>query len=216
MTALQKPMEEREQEWGGHCSKVGRPDNGTATQHRSGDGNGSTPACHVDQGGHSVLPTRCRCSRSWTSRPRSSPLMEWEYDCISRKAISEALIEVPGGSVALPTVRHGQPSRSLWEDQFVVVHNVHQGEGGEQGDAVGKTQVWNGAGFRPQTCDMLEEISASVRPRGQVWKRSGVPTTSECGVRILGTLVGHEDCVQAHQTRTVVQHDCLEHAPMTF
>ena len=52
--------------------------------------------------------------------------------------MSEALIEVPGGSAALPFVRlfHGQPSRHLWEDQFGVVHNVEQGESGEQWDAL--------------------------------------------------------------------------------
>ena len=60
------------------------------------------------------------------------------YGSISRKAMLEALIEVPGGSVALPFVRffYGQPSRYLWEDQFGVVHNIDQGEGGEQGDGL--------------------------------------------------------------------------------
>ena len=60
------------------------------------------------------------------------------YDSISRKAMLEALFEVPGGSADLPFVRlfYGQPSRYLWGDQFGVVHNVDQGEGGEQGDAM--------------------------------------------------------------------------------
>ena len=60
------------------------------------------------------------------------------YDSISRKAMLEALIELPGGSAALPFVRVflGQPSRYLWEDESGMVHTICQGEGGEQGDAL--------------------------------------------------------------------------------
>ena len=60
------------------------------------------------------------------------------YDSISRKAMLEALMEMPGGSQALPRVRlfYGQPSRYLWEDESGNVHRIHQGEGGEQGDAL--------------------------------------------------------------------------------
>ena len=60
------------------------------------------------------------------------------YDSISRKAMLEALMEMVGGSQALPHVRlfYGQPSRYLWEDESGNVHHIHQGEGGEQGDAL--------------------------------------------------------------------------------
>ena len=58
------------------------------------------------------------------------------YDSISRKAMSEALVSMPGGSAVLPFVRlfYGQPSRYLWEDEDGAIHHIHQGEGGEQGD----------------------------------------------------------------------------------
>ena len=60
------------------------------------------------------------------------------YDSISRKAMLEALMAVPGGSEALPFVRsfYGQPSRYVWEDELGEVHHINQGEGGEQGDAL--------------------------------------------------------------------------------
>ena len=58
------------------------------------------------------------------------------YDSISRKAMLEALMAMPGGSEVLLHVRlfYGQPSRYLWEDESGNVHHMHQGEGGEQGD----------------------------------------------------------------------------------
>ena len=45
---------------------------------------------------------------------------------------------MPGGFEALPHVRLfcGQPSRYLWEDESGNVHHIHQGKGGEQGDAL--------------------------------------------------------------------------------
>ena len=55
------------------------------------------------------------------------------YDSISRKAMLEALVSMPGGSAVLPFVRlfYGQPSRYLWEDEDEAIHHIHQGEGGE-------------------------------------------------------------------------------------
>ena len=73
---------------------------------------------------------------------------------------------------------------------------------------VGKTQVWNAAGIRPPTCDELERIAQASDPEARVWRGSEVPT-SERGVRILGTPLGHEYFVQAHLTRTLAQHDVL-------
>ena len=60
------------------------------------------------------------------------------YDSISRKAMLEALVSMPGGSAALPFVRlfYGKPSWYLWEDEDGAIHHIHQGEGGEQEDAV--------------------------------------------------------------------------------
>ena len=48
------------------------------------------------------------------------------------------LLSVEVGQEALPFVRqfYGAPSTYLWQDHTSVVHEVHQGEGGDQGDAL--------------------------------------------------------------------------------
>ena len=60
------------------------------------------------------------------------------YDLISRRAMLTALANVDGGEQVLPFVRlfHGAPSVYWWEDNLGTVHEVEQGEGGEQGDAL--------------------------------------------------------------------------------
>ena len=42
------------------------------------------------------------------------------------------------GEQLLPSVKlfHGDPSTYLWEEEVGDVHHIHQGEGGEQGDAL--------------------------------------------------------------------------------
>ena len=59
-------------------------------------------------------------------------------DLISRKAMMEALMELEVGSEILPFVRmfYGAHSTHLWEDQVGTIHNIEQGEGGEQGDVL--------------------------------------------------------------------------------
>ena len=58
------------------------------------------------------------------------------FDLISRGAMLEGLRSVPGGDSALPFVVqfYGNPSSYLWEDDVGDVHEICQGEGGEQGD----------------------------------------------------------------------------------
>ena len=58
------------------------------------------------------------------------------FDLISRKSMLEAFCRMPGGEQVLPFVRmfYGAPSVHLWEDDLGVVHHIHQGEGGDQGD----------------------------------------------------------------------------------
>ena len=59
------------------------------------------------------------------------------YDLISRRAMLTGLAGVEGGAQVLPFVNlfYGQPSYWL-EDSMGTVHEVAQGEGGEQGDAM--------------------------------------------------------------------------------
>ena len=61
------------------------------------------------------------------------------YDTISRRAVLSGLVRhMEGGDSVLPFVLqfYGSPSSYLWEDSEGVVHEVLQGEGGEQGDAL--------------------------------------------------------------------------------
>ena len=48
------------------------------------------------------------------------------------------LFSVESGEAILPFVRqfHGVPSTYLWQDDSRNIHEIHQGEGGEQGDAL--------------------------------------------------------------------------------
>ena len=69
---------------------------------------------------------------------------------------------------------------------------------------VGKTQVWNAGGERPQGCDILEMLA----PEERVWRGSGVPL-SEQGIRVLGTPLGHPEYVNAQLLVTTTKHQCL-------
>ena len=69
---------------------------------------------------------------------------------------------------------------------------------------VGKTQVWNAAGERPQACDLLERLS----PENRVWRGSELPA-SEQGIRILGTQLGRPEYVDAQLRATTEKHQTL-------
>ena len=60
------------------------------------------------------------------------------FDLVSREAMLRGLLSVEGGDTVLPFVRqfYGTPSTYLWQDDDGTVHDVQQGEGGEQGDAL--------------------------------------------------------------------------------
>ena len=59
------------------------------------------------------------------------------YDLISRAAMLDGLSNVKGGEAMLPFVLqfYSQPSEYHWTDDYGETHVIHQGEGGEQGDA---------------------------------------------------------------------------------
>ena len=58
------------------------------------------------------------------------------YDLMSRNAMMRGLRHVVEGDRILPFVRafYGKPSSYIWEDDVGDVHQIAQGEGGEQGD----------------------------------------------------------------------------------
>ena len=58
------------------------------------------------------------------------------FDHIRRQAMLSKLMWLPTACAMLPFVRltYGQPSVYIWQDDDGQTHEVHQGEGGEQGD----------------------------------------------------------------------------------
>ena len=60
------------------------------------------------------------------------------FDLISRVAVLDGLSNVIGGESVLPLVRqfYTEPSENHWTDDCGVTHFIHQGEGGEHGDAL--------------------------------------------------------------------------------
>ena len=60
------------------------------------------------------------------------------FDLVSRESMFGGLLLVEGGDGALPFVRqlYGTPSTYIWQEDNGTVHDVPQGEGGEQGEAL--------------------------------------------------------------------------------
>ena len=60
------------------------------------------------------------------------------FDLISRQAMLSGLRDMEYGEELMPFVSafNGSPSTYLWEDELGAVHEIQQGEGGEQGDAL--------------------------------------------------------------------------------
>ena len=69
----------------------------------------------------------------------------------------------------------------------------------------GKTHIWNRAGTKPQVCDILQRQAGETDPEARVWRGSEVPTTEQ-GIKVLGTPLGHEDFVNQHLERTRQKH----------
>ena len=72
------------------------------------------------------------------------------FDLISRASMLEGLRAMEGGDAVLPFVSqfYSSASTCIWEDDMGIVHDVVQGEGGEQGDplmpalfALGSTEL---------------------------------------------------------------------------
>ena len=81
------------------------------------------------------------------------------FDHMYRAAMLEAVANLPQAHRLIPylLLSYGQQSTYLWEDQSGVVHDILQGEGGEQGDALMP------ALFSLGLASALREIQASLR-----------------------------------------------------
>ena len=87
------------------------------------------------------------------------------HDTISRNAMLRGLRHMEGGEAILPFVLqfYGAPSTYLWEDSDGVVHEILQGEGGEQGDALMPTL------FALGQHDALVAIQARLSPEERLF-----------------------------------------------
>ena len=130
------------------------------------------------------------------------------FDLVSRRAMMTAVHNMDQGEKLIPFLLqfYGHPSTHLWEDEEGTVHEIQQGEGGEQGDplmpalfAVGQHQALQA--FLDDVCvlsnpDRISEVEGSVERelwdhariqvnhgKTQVWNRSGVSPT-QCGGKI--------------------------------
>ena len=72
----------------------------------------------------------------------------------------------------------------------------------------GKTKVWNMAGVRPASCDVLEQIARNEDPWAVVWRGSGLDSREQ-GIKILGIPVGHHDFITAFMERKSAEHTTL-------
>ena len=72
----------------------------------------------------------------------------------------------------------------------------------------GKTQVWNSGGERPEFCNVLERVAQIADPEARVWRGSGLPTTEQ-GIRVLGTPLGHVDYVETQLRDRLEDHQVL-------
>ena len=114
------------------------------------------------------------------------------FDLISRRAMMSAVHRMPDGDTLLPFVLqfYGHPSTHLWEDEEGVVHEIQQGEGGEQGDpfmpalfALGQHQALEAIQGSLQQSEILmaflDDVYVTTLP-------DRVATVEQCGDPIVG------------------------------
>ena len=74
---------------------------------------------------------------------------------------------------------------------------------------VGKTKLWNQGGVVPSGAAALTAAARISDPDATVWCGDQALPTSEQGIRILGTPLGHPDCVRAELSQLSIKHDAL-------
>ena len=72
----------------------------------------------------------------------------------------------------------------------------------------GKTKVWNQVGVRPVVYSALEQIARVAHPEAVVWTGSAIPTSDQ-GITVLGTPIGHPDFVAAQLEAVRREHEVL-------
>ena len=74
---------------------------------------------------------------------------------------------------------------------------------------LGKTKLWNQGGVVPSGAAALTAAARISDPDATVWCGDQALPTSEQGIRILGTPLGHPDCVRAELSQLSIKHDAL-------
>ena len=72
----------------------------------------------------------------------------------------------------------------------------------------GKTQVWNGAGSKPDICEVLDRVAQAADPEAKVWEGSEVPPNQQ-GLKILGAPFGHREFVVAQLEKKLQKQETL-------
>ena len=134
------------------------------------------------------------------------------YDTKSREAMMQGLLDMEGGETVLPFVRqfYGRVSQYLWEDDAGVTHSIQENLWVHSSIRIGggKTQVWNGAGSKPDICEVLDRVAQAADPEAKVWKGSEVPPNQQ-GLKILGAPFGHQECIAAQLERSFQKQETL-------
>ena len=125
------------------------------------------------------------------------------FDQISRAAMLDGLMNVAGGSQALPFVRmfYGAHSSYLCEDSFGVTHMIPQGEGGEQGDPLMPLLFCNTARWR-----LCNKICATASSFSRIWMTRTLPplhTESEMCTSQWMRICGLYSRIRIHSGKTV-------------
>ena len=137
------------------------------------------------------------------------------FDLISRRAMMCAVQRMPDGETILPFVLqfYGHPSTHLWEDEEGVVHEIPQGEGGEQGDplmpslfALGQHQALEAIQEPLQTSEtlmaFLDDVYVTTPPERTATVEQSVEVNLWSHARI-----------QVNQGKTQVWNRCGERLP---
>ena len=91
---------------------------------------------------------------------------------------------------------HNHVERELWTHARIRINH-------------GKTQLWNRAGVFPTGCEHIIAARRAANPPVTVWRGDPDIPSNERGVRVLGTLVGHRDFVEAQVQQTGEVHAVL-------
>ena len=97
---------------------------------------------------------------------------------------------------------HRLLEESLWAESGIRVHE-------------GKTHLWNAIGESPPGHERLQRTAVLADPAAVVWRGSEDLPSHRCGIKVLGTPLGHQDFVRVQlEMLSAHHHTLLAHIPM--